>query len=385
MFSWSRRAGVRQPVRSGTVVLHTALAVLILLLVPASIVSVDQSIPASPGHRTDASETGIRLLSADGSAPNLEAWIYPSAAGQPACDTSSELAALSADPIALLKPEYFYVSGSGRVIEETAADGLPCNGYSSANLAEVKQAAQRIYVTVSAGSAGVGKLLDSAKRRSAAQQVIESFVAANGLNGVDLDFEPNRWTATVWANYMTFVSGIVAAFQPSGLSVEVDLDAFTTTPWDAERYADVASAGAHLVVMAYDDQYSVACSPISPYSWLEAVTSYAMSQVPVDDLTIGIPAYGYYTSNCKKVSHITDNVAYVTMEGEPGFPTTPSEVDVLRDPNSGEIRWTSGNTLYDYVDSTALNDKAQLVEGMGVTDISVWSLGGQPWFNGNPG
>ena len=39
---------------------------------------------------------------------------------------------------------------------------------------------------------------------------------------------------------------------------------------------------------------------------------------------------------------------------------------------------------YDYVDATALNAKLQTVENMGVTDVSVWSLGGEPWFTGNP-
>ena len=64
----------------------------------------------------------------------LEAWIYPSSAGQPACDVPAELAALSADPIAVLKPEYLTVNAKGRVVTETVAS-LPCNGYSAANLA----------------------------------------------------------------------------------------------------------------------------------------------------------------------------------------------------------------------------------------------------------
>ena len=209
-------------------------------------------------------------------------------------------------------------------------------------------------------------------------------MSANDLNGVDLDFEPNQWSQRDWQSYMTFVSGIASSFQPAGRAVEVDLDAFTTTPWDAERYADVAAVGAHLVVMAYDDEYGVACAPITPFSWLQEVTSYAQSQVPLSDLTIGIPAYGYFTTTCKKVADIMDNVAYVTMEKEPGFPTTTAMVDALRDPDSGEIRWTSGKRFYDYVDSTALNDKLQVVENMGVSDVSVWSLGGQPWFDGNP-
>ncbi len=291
---------------------------------------------------------------------------------------------MAANPIAILKPEYFDVNSRGKVVEETAAE-LPCNGFSAANLAEVKAAAQRVYVTVSAGPAGVRALLDKSGRLLAGQQAIERFVVANNLNGVDLDFEPSRWSESAWQSFMTFVSGIATSFQPTGRSVEVDLDAFTATPWDAERYADVATAGAHLVVMAYDDELNVACAPISPFNWLEAVTSYAKSQVPLSDLTIGIPSYGYFTTTCKKIAHVTDNVAYVTMENEPGFPTTAAGIDALRDPGSGEIRWTSGNTSYDDVDSTALNDKLLVVESMGVTDVSVWSLGGQPWFSGNPG
>lgn len=314
----------------------------------------------------------------------LEAWIYPSSSGQPACDTSSELAAMAAHPIAVLKPEYFYVSNSGQVDEETAAEGLPCNGFSAANLAKVRTAAKRIYVTVSAGSPGVAALLDNPTRLAAGEAVVEHFVVANHLNGVDLDFEPNQWVPTDWHGFVTFMSGLVSAFGSSGRTVEVDLDAFTGTPWDAERYADVASAGAHLVVMAYDDEYGVACAPITPYSWLRRVTAYAKSQVPLADLTVGIPSYGYDTTTCSQIAHVTDNVAYVDMVKKPGFPTTPSAANAVRDPNSGELRWVSGGTHYDVVDSTALNDKLAVVEASGVTDVSVWSLGGQPWFNGNP-
>ncbi len=314
----------------------------------------------------------------------LEAWIYPSSAGQPACDTSSELTAIAAHPIAILKPEYFYVSNGGQVVEETAADGLPCNGFSAANLAKVRAAAKRIYVTVSAGSAGVAALLDTSARRTAGEQAIERFVSANDLNGVDLDFEPNQWDASDWHGFVSFMSAIATSFRGSGRTVEVDLDAFTGTPWDAERYANVASAGAHLVVMAYDDEYAVPCAPITPYAWLKAVTTYAKGQVPRSDLTIGMPSYGYFTTICSQIAHLTDNVAYVNMEMKPGFPTTTSAANAVRDPASGELRWVSGGTHYDVVDASALNDKLAVVEYMGISDVSVWSLGGQPWFNGNP-
>jgi spore germination protein YaaH len=188
----------------------------------------------------------------------------------------------------------------------------------------------------------------------------------------------------MWSEFVSFTSSLVHNLSATGRVVEVDLEPFTTTPWDAERYGAVAAAGAHLVVMAYDHEFDTPCAPISPYSWLEQVVRYAQSQVPATSLTIGIPSYGYTTTTCKRVAHVTSNVAYVTMEHMPGFPSSPAAVQSLRDPSSGEIRWTSGGIFHDLVDASALNAKLAVVEAMGVTDVSVWSLGGEPWFGGNP-
>jgi spore germination protein YaaH len=314
----------------------------------------------------------------------VEGWIYPGSLGGPTCDVPSELTMISAAPISVLKPEYLTVNGRGAVLEETASQ-LPCNGFSTANLAQVRAAASKVYVTVSAGGAAVGALLSKSTRRVAAEETIETFVTENHIDGVDLDFEPIRWTTAHWSSYMSFVSGLVNALEPSGAGVEVDMEPFTTTPYDAERYAGPVAAGAHLVVMAYDHEYDTACAAISPYSWLEEVVGYALSQVPEPDLTVGLPSYGYHTTTCSKVKHVTSNVAYVTMEHEPGFSTDPATVAARRDPGSGEIRWSQDGVFYDYVDSTSLNAKLSVVEALGITDVSVWSLGGEPWFSGDPG
>ena len=69
--------------------------------------------------------------------------------------------------------------------------------------------------------------------------------------------------------------------------------------------------------------------PNQPLLWLQQAVSYAQSQVPAADLTIGLPSYGYTTTTCKKVAHVTSNVAYVTMQHLPGFPSTPTAVQSL--------------------------------------------------------
>jgi len=288
---------------------------------------------------------------------------------------------MAAEPIGLLKPEYLTIGARGRVLTETS-DDLPCNGFSAANLALVRSAAQRVYVTVSAGTSGVKGLLANPTRTAAAVSSIAGFVSANALNGVDLDFEPNRWTPSLWRRFTSMVSSMVSTLGAAGRGVEVDMLPFTTTPWDAERYGAIAGAGAHVVVMAYDHEFDVACAPISPYTWLAQVVDYAQSQVPAAQLTVGIPSYGYRTTNCARVAHVTANVPLVTMEAAPGFPAPGPATESFRDPASGEIRWSSGNTFYDFVDTTSLDAKLELVESLGVTDVSVWSLGGEPWFTG---
>ena len=85
----------------------------------------------------------------------VEGWIYPSSLGQPACDVPAELSSLASAPIAVLKPEYLTVTNTGKVATETAAS-LPCNGYSHANITVVRSAAQRVLVTVSAGTRDKG-------------------------------------------------------------------------------------------------------------------------------------------------------------------------------------------------------------------------------------
>ena len=69
------------------------------------------------------------------------------------------------------------------------------------------------------------------------------------------------------------------------------------------------------------------------------------------------------------------------MRKSPGFSTNPSVIASRRDASSGEIRWVSGGVLYDYVDSTSLTAKLKVLTDLGVTKVSVWSLGGgNPWF-----
>ena len=123
-----------------------------------------------------------------------------------------------------------------------------------------------MYVTVSAGTAGAKSVLKNPVRRAKAEQAIENFVNAHGLDGVDLDFEPNKWSPTLWAQYMDFVGHIAADSRSAGTRRSKSTCRLGHRHRrDASRYADPVAVGARLVVMAYDHEYDIACAPITPY------------------------------------------------------------------------------------------------------------------------
>jgi spore germination protein YaaH len=263
----------------------------------------------------------------------------------------------------------------------------PDSTCTAAFVADVKAHSAEQFATVSGmTTADVSAVVNSASKRSAAVSKLVSKINATGFTGVDVDFEDYwSWDATTLTNYKKFLTQLATALHASGRRLEVDAPAMVE---DADFYdlAGVAATGVdEIEIMAYDEEYDSTpgqkCLAITPYSWLTSVTKYAQSKVPNPaQLVIGLPSYGYTAPAACDTSQITGNIANVTMQTMPGYSTDPATIAARRDAGSGEIRWTSGGTLYDYVDSTAMDRKLAVLKGLGVAKVSVWCLGGNPWF-----
>jgi spore germination protein YaaH len=318
----------------------------------------------------------------------LQTWLYPGSAGDSQCTAPSEYADDRVKDGAL-NPEYWTIGDNGSVTLETTADGL-CNTYSAANVADLKAHSAHQYPTLSGmTTATVHALVKSTSARTAAVTKVTSLVNSAGLSGVDVDMEDYwSWSAADFTNYKTFLGQLATALHANGKRLQVDAPAMTEDASFYDYAAVVATGVDDLVIMAYDEEFDTAsgdrCLPISPYDWLKKVTTYAQSKVPdPDQLIIGLPSYGYSAPDPCDLNSVTGNIQFSAMKESPGFSTDAATVESRRDPSSGEIRWTSGGILYDYVDSTAMNSKLAVLKDLGVTKVSVWSLGGgNPWFSG---
>lgn len=318
----------------------------------------------------------------------LQTWLYPGSPGDSTCTAAAEYADNRVKNGAL-KPEYWSVTSKGKVTLETTADGT-CNTYSAANVADLKAHSAYQYPTISGmTTADVHALVSSSTNRANAVSQLTTFVVNNQLSGVDVDMEDYwSWSAADFGNYKTFLGQLATSLHGQGKKLVVDAPAMTEDA-DFYDYAAVSAKGVdELDIMAYDEEFDTApgsrCLPITPLNWLKQVTRYAQSKIPDPaKLVIALPSYGISAPDPCDLDAVTGNIQYSDMKHSPGFSTDPATVAARRDASSGEIRWVSGGTLYDYVDSTALNAKLAVLTSLGVTKVSVWSLGGgNPWFTG---
>ena len=364
----------------------TAAAVCTAVAVGSGLTVANAGTTAHHGVRTVRTAAAPAPFAASG--VELETWLYPGSPGDTQCTGPAEYADNRVKNGAL-KPEYWTITSKGKVSLETTAQGL-CNAYSAANVADLKAHSAYQYPTVSGmTTADVHALVSSSANRSAAVTQLTSLVSSADLSGVDVDLEDYwSWSAQDFTNYKTFLGQLATALHAQGRKLLVDAPAMTENA-SFYDYAAVSAEGVdELEIMAYDEEFDTApgarCLPITPLAWLKQVTQYAQSKVPDHSkLVIGLPSYGISSPDPCDLDNVTGNIQFSDMKQSPGFSTNPSTIAARRDPSSGEIRWVSGGTLYDYVDSTALNDKLAVLTSLGVTKVSVWSLGGgNPWFTG---
>lgn len=307
----------------------------------------------------------------------IQAWVYP---GNPACNADEEYS--DGRVIYILKPEYYRVSSSGGLTQLTVASA-GCNGYSSANAADVVAHSTKAFVTVACGSAtDMNALCSSSTNRNTAKTTLRQFCQNNGFNGVELDWESfASWTTTHYNNFKTFVNELATELHTYGLQLMVDGPPITAISDPANgqnlykfKYEDLVADCDYLVAMAYDKMfdYGVGTS-VAPATFIEEVCDWMIAKVAdYNKIVIGLNSYGYHGPNGTYSITIDTKTQSATY---PGYSTATRNSDY-------EMTWTNGGTTYFYQDTVGINLKRQLIEAKGIQHIAVWHLGGNDWFTG---
>lgn len=298
------------------------------------------------------------------------AWLYP---GEPGCHAQREYR--DGRKIDVLKPEFFTITGGS--LTRIDAESTACNGYSLAFVADLKKYAREIFVTVSSPeTADMDTFFETALTHNDDIDTLVQFVVAHNLTGIELDFEDfGGWSVASYVNYKKFVSLLGDALHKEGKKLMLDAPMITDNTeqaWYQWRYEDFSNLPVdYIVLMAYDYQFDHGVGePIAPLEWMRKGISWASARFPAQTLSVGIPSYGYEGTEHKKPIIRT----YEQLRNRPGFTTAE------RHTGSGERTWISGNTVYFYQDATSIQQKIAVVIDAGINSISLWHLGGNPWF-----
>lgn len=303
----------------------------------------------------------------------IMAWIYP---GDPGCAARGEYR--DGRKIDVLKPEYYRV-GEGGVLEFLTEDNFGCNGYSAENIADISKYSKRQFVTVASSYAvDMGIFLQQALDDRKAIHTLTDFVVDAHFEGVELDFEDfGGWTDNYYDLYKRFAKELGTELHKKGKELMLVGPATANAEqeaWFKWRYGDFVSLPVDMIIiMTYDYQFDHgAGNPVAPFEWIEDSIEWALSKFPDKKrLGAGIPSYGYRgitgTQSLRVLNRgeITDAVGNISG---------------TRDVSSGELVYTTGDTKYYYQDSTSMDQKYSRIAAYGLAGVSVWSLGGNPWF-----
>lgn len=302
------------------------------------------------------------------------AWIYP---GPPGCHAAQEYT--DGRSIDTLKPQYFTLADIG-VLDLLTVTNSGCNAYSPANARQIKQFSTHQYVTVSGNTASMDALISDQTLETQAMQTLLTFLKTVQFTGVELDFEGwGQWIPQQYSGYKQFLTQLGNTLHHNGYKLMVDgpSDIASGGSSLAWNYADFNTLPVdYIVVLAYDWQYDFgAGTPVAPFSREVEVTNEVKGKITDSDkIVIGIPSYGYHGATGSTT--ITEDT-YVQSQTYPGYNTA------TRDSSSGEMMWTHAGISYDYADAETLAEKRATIERLGIHALSVWSLGGTPWFPGS--
>ena len=362
---------------------------------------------------------GFGQTTLDPTKKSIQAWIHPSynETGSHACDATGEYQ--DGRTINVLKPEYLHVYSG--VLQLYPFSLVGCNGYNENNASDVlnlqfNTVTRPGYITVSGSHLSLKMLLEDQNKKNALKNAIVNYMTYNPampnlskFEGVELDFEnpsisdvkpfgPKLWNSDVpssvscwgsyqkyWSSYFQLINLIGDALHtmPTPKKLMIDCPEMSVDDpgcWDYGFFKNNPNVD-YICVLAYDYMYSFPDQAVAPTNWVSNIVDYVISKmggnsnndVNMNKIIIGMPSYGYTLVNNEVVLKQQHDALAQT-----GYYNI---TDNFRDADSYERYFVKNNIKWYYQDGIGMSAKIEKIRAKGIKHVSVWSLGGNLWFN----
>lgn len=309
--------------------------------------------PPSVAHATTTNQNGM----------DYDAWIYPDAAG------AMQAVAQHTD-LHAVKAEYMHVEDDGSITQINQSQEYP-NGYSPQNAQIIRQHSEGQYITISGATEGTEQAMQNSRT---IPQIVDF---ADKINfSVELDWEDfGSWTPEYYQQYKSFVSTLAQQLHSKGQRLMIDgppIHDASSQSWYQWKYEELAPLVDYVVMMIYDNQYDTgAGNAIAPQDWSLDCMQWLKDKAG-DRGIAGIAAYGYSSQNGRIAVNTSDAIKRRANVHADALPTRNA---------AGELVVNNDGSFYDYADAQTMQARLKQVQDSGLTRLSVWSLGDNPWFN----
>ena len=154
--------------------------------------------------------------------------------------------------------------------------------------------ARVVPMVMASGSQANQMLRDPVKRAAFVNSAVK-LVEETQSDGILVDLEA---LATDTEQGLTaLMKDIYAVLHPKGKLVMVSVMSKTSPtaePWNSQyNYRELAKYSDYVQIMSYDKHYSTSApGPVAPLDWVRQVMSYAVTEIPSEQILMGIPLYG---------------------------------------------------------------------------------------------
>ena len=212
------------------------------------------------------------------------------------------------------------------------------------------------------------KLFASDANRRAVIAALVAGVAAQGWDGVQLDFE--SLDAADMNGLTRFTTELRSAL-PAARTLSMAVMASATTQEYRDSAYDLPALArqlTHVVLMAYD-QHGPTWSgpgPVGGLPWVKTTLTALLASVPAAKVVLGVAGYGYTWPTRETGTQLSDAAARaVAKKGVATWDATQGEWHATL-AAGGELWWS---------DAKSLQVRRNVARSLGIDGVAVWSLG----------
>ncbi|MBO5196942.1 MAG: LysM peptidoglycan-binding domain-containing protein [Lachnospiraceae bacterium] len=217
----------------------------------------------------------------------------------------------------------------------------------------------------------------------ASQRLLASLAAVmeqKGYEGLDIDFE------FIYASdrdaFTAFVRDAAAYLNPLGYEVSVALAPKSSADqpgllYEGKDYAALGAVANHVLVMTYEWGYTYSVPmAVAPVNLVRRVIEYAVTEIPPDKISLGIPNYGYdwtlpYVRGVTRARTI-GNIEAVQLAVRYGAAIQYDEV--AQTPHFNYFDEMGREHEVWFEDARSMRAKYALIEEFGLRGIGCWQV-----------